>query len=441
MIKSMYKKLDQVFDDTIENIMDVEDKNHLGNVLWESIYENNIKCKAKCGKGIKIVILNAPCNGFGDLIFALKLSNYLKEWYDADVTIVTSLEQGLLDLGADNKHVAGLTSKGKISQCRRFKHLKINKELPVQDLILIAPVQADYDADLTDVKHLIPYANKLNTFSFSEYNDTLDKNFTFNTGVGKERDGILLTKTNKKDFTRLNIQNPYALIYVASTLDNVDKCILGFVEMVASKYHKKHKNFDIVVPDWFSRDININKKLRKNVSNFYPNILIKIKDEEKDQYKIVSEGYPDENTLTFRCDILPVNNNSMIQLMKNSVDDILLTGDQSISDAFSCCYKKNIFYQIAPWKSDLAKELAKEMPNSFLRHVKTSCGTLKAVKYRSNYGKFVKKWDFRKRSKAKMDAIILSIIAMKISEDILKLADMIINTRTLKSLQKKLYAY
>ena len=92
--------------------------------------------------------------------------------------------------------------------------------------------------------------------------------------------------------------------------------------------------------------------------------------------------------------------------MENSVNDILVTGDQSITDALSCCSTKNIFYQIAPWKQTFGRNLAKYMPNQYLKSCKTSCGTLKAIKYNSNYNKFVKDWDFRKLAKPKMDAII-----------------------------------
>ena len=37
---------------------------------------------------LKILILNAPCNGFGDVVFGMKLRNYLHEWYNCDVKIV-----------------------------------------------------------------------------------------------------------------------------------------------------------------------------------------------------------------------------------------------------------------------------------------------------------------------------------------------------------------
>jgi hypothetical protein len=427
----------KLYEKMVSNIMKAKTKDDLSDAMWKPYYEIGSKCASNCGKGLKIILLNAPCNGFGDLIFALKLSNYLKEWYSADVTLATTLEKGLLELGADPKHTVGLIGGNNKLQCRRFKRLKLNREIPQQDLILIAPMQIDFSPDLADVKALLPYANVLNTFSFSEYNDSLDKKFTFNTGVGKNRDGILLTKYAKGSGLPDGLKNPYALIYVAGSLPDVDICILSFVEMIAKKYYKKYKKLDIVIPDWFAHQ-NLNDRLVHNVSKYYPNILQITKKKlsnERDSF-VISEGHKNENQLTFRCDILPVPNKLMMHLMEKSINDILLTGDQSITDAVSCCYKKNIFYQIAPWKSDLAKNLTKEMPNSFLKTTQTSCGSLKAINYDSKYEKFRKTWDFRSRSKPKMDAIILSILAIKNDEKLSTILDCI-GTGTLKTIKNK----
>lgn len=414
----------------IDNIMSIKYIKNMDNVLWRSYFNSNAKCNKICGHGLKILLLNAPCNGFGDLIFAIKLRDYLTTWYKAEVTIATTFEKGLLSLGSDPKYVVGLVG-GKRNQCRRFKHLKLNKELPEQDLIFIAPMQIDFTPDLKDVKYIIPYANVWNTFTFSEYNDKINKNFTFNTGIGNNRDGIFLTKfiTGKKP---LELKRPYAVVYVAGSLTNVDRCILSFIEMISKKYYTKHKKLDIVIPSWFTKQ-KLDTLIKKKISKYYPTIIIK----EKDKHPIIiNQGYTGSNELTFRCDILPVSNKVMLSLMRYSIDDILLTGDQSITDALSCCYKKNIFYQIAPWKKDLANNLAKNMPNVYLKKTATSCGTLQAIKYKSNYNTFVKKWDFRTRSRKKLDAIILSIIAIKNNKDINKLFQIVSSSNRLSYIKK-----
>ena len=111
-------------------------------------------------------------------------------------------------------------------------------------------------------------------------------------------------------------------------------------------------------------------------------------------------------TMIIRGDILPKPRNEFISLIKYSVDDVLLTGDQSITDAFSCCQKKVIWYQIAPWKKNFAKQMAIHIPNKYFKSFKTSCGTIKGINH-SNYNDFLNKYDFRINGKPIVDSIIM----------------------------------
>jgi hypothetical protein len=78
------------------------------------------------------------------------------------------------------------------------------------------------------------------------------------------------------------------------------------------------------------------------------------------------------------------------------------------------------------------------MPNSYLKKVSTSCGTIKAISYKSDYSKFVKKWDFRNRARGKLDAIVLSVLALKRDDAIAELADIVTSSRTMSSIKRKL---
>lgn len=63
---------------------------------------------------------------------------------------------------------------------------------------------------------------------------------------------------------------------------------------------------------------------------------------------------------------------------------------------FFLIVQTRIYFIKLVWKNDFVKNLAKYMPNVYLHKVTTSCGTLDAIKYDSNYSDFVKEWDFRK---------------------------------------------
>jgi hypothetical protein len=377
-------------------------------------FSTRIKSKDEL-KDLSILILNAPCNGFGDVIFAYKLSRYLKEWYPSiTIKIATTKSDNFLSIGEDPDSLIQLSGLSKELQCRRFTSLVPQKSLTGFDLIFVAPLQADYDISYKDIRSLIPYSNKMNTYFFSEYNDKSSKEMDFHTGIGEGKYGLMFTKTpvsflRNKDFLHQNglKKNKYALCYIANTIVNMRKCYISFFEMVSKKY--VDKKFMIVIPPSLIEDIENekNKSLNKLYKYFSKIILVK-----KDSERIFQDlEEKNKNILYLRADILPVKNIDMMALIYNSVSDILLTGDQSITDALSCCPKKNIWYQQAPWKKDFSKKLALHLPQKYYKKKSTSCGTMTAINLKSNYSSFVKKYDFRKLAKPKITQIINMILS------------------------------
>jgi hypothetical protein len=363
--------------------------------LLENYIEDRKRYPKNITQNLKILILCNPCHGFGDVIFAMKLMKYIVSFYKSTVKIATTTPDSFFKLGASKPDIITLES-GSNTQCRRFSRLLLKKDIGLYDLYFVAPLPADNKISQRDISTLFPSANKDNTFFFSEYNDDLNKGFDFNTGVGEGRDGIFLTEIPHSTNMYKSL-GKYAVAYLSESIEKAEQCFLNFLEMVSTKY--KLSVFTVVSPAW--TETISDGKFKKYLSNHYGRLVIHTKE---DEFEITTGS--GKGTLHLRCDIFPVPNKNMLTLMKYSVDDILLTGDQSITDALSCCANKNIFYQIAPWKADFAKHLAKQLPNPFLSKKSTSCGTVKAVSYKSDYKKFIKTWDFRQRGKAKLDAVI-----------------------------------
>jgi hypothetical protein len=388
---------------------------------------------------LQILILNAPCNGFGDIVFAIKFLQLLREWYNCDVKIATTNVKGFITLGEDPKNLFELKSVSKFVNCRRFDRLKFHVVVseavsgsdskadkgdtivpfPKSDLIFVAPLQGDFDPDMKDVKKILPYANKFNTFFLSEYNDDIKKKIDFHTGVGGKRYGLLFT--DAKDIgSRLNtLKNPYYVIYIADSVPRVKQCMLGFIQMICAK--NKNRSFEIVLPEWALSNLKLIVKALEDCESSGHSIIVKQKASSERKSKITKPDKTITNksgkfNIYLRFDIFPLPVKEMLSLIQYSEKDILLTGDQSITDALSCCVNKNIFYQIAPWKENFGKNLAKELPNEWLSHKTTSCGTTKAVFYDSSYLAFKKRWDFRILARPKLDAIF-SYTAVKKEKD------------------------
>lgn len=392
-------------------------------------------------ENVSILILNTPCNGFGDIIFAVKLKRYLTEWYPfATVKIATTKAKSFVSLGEKESSLIQLDSLSQIGDCRRFQHLIPSSSLDQFDLIFVAPLQADFEPSLKDIRYLIPYADSYNTYFFSEYNDTLDKEFDFHTGIGKGRDGMFfvdIPSAKEADMAFLQQhrlkKNKYAVCYIAETISKARECYLSFFEMISKKYEQS--SFSIVCPEWIAK--NLNDSL---IKRFYPHFSTVIVYKKDGHLSFTSKDNKNKNknTLHIRGDVLPVPNHEMLILLKNSCDDMLLTGDQSITDALSCCPKKNIWYQIAPWKEDYAKELAKLLPNKYYTSRKTSCGTIKGISLKSDYREFVKKWDFRKVAKPRITKVINLALSRKYDPSVNEIIQEVNRARTFNTLLKLL---
>jgi len=420
-------------DDIIENIEETKDLKDIKNVFWRSFLGEKIRNK---NTNIKIILFNLPCAGFGDIVFTIKIANYLRDWYNANVTIATTDAESFKKLG-EVKNVIKLNTKTNIEHCRRFRYLKSDTDFSRYDLYFITPVQSNHDASMRDFNYLVPEATIFNTFFFSEYNHEFSEDeFDFPTGVGGNKVGILLTKPKPKTDIHKQFKNPYVFAYI-SDIDDSEFCFSSFVQMICAKYYKKHKVLEIVCPSFLEEhfDLFVNK-----IKKYYPVIKCINKDES---YTLINNAKNvKSNTLIFRCDIFPVSYDNITTLMKYSIKDVLVTGDQSITDVLSCCTDKNIWYQFAAWKVYLADELSKHMPNKYLNKPETSCGSIKAIKFRSNYNKFVEKWNFANLAKPKLDAIIQSILFKKENKDIIEdIEDIIISSRTLGSINKKILNY
>lgn len=367
---------------------------------------------------LDILLITLPCNGFGDIVFAMKFEKILYEWYpESNIKIITTQPDNFEKLGYDINSLYYLEAED--TQCRKLSGLNLATPIKEEkfDLIFISPLTADFDPDLSDVQSLLPYATKFNTFFLSEYNSPLNKKIDFHMGVGENRLGIFLEKNKQSCKNIIKLKN-YSVVYVAETIPRVSKCVAGFCEMFAKKYNRK--NASLLFPPWmFDRYLN---KIFLKVSPYIKNIYIFYREGTK-KIKHKYLGFGKSGTLSLRFDIFPVSYEKMKTIIYHSLPDILITGDQSLSDAISCSKEKTIYYQIAPWKENLALNLAKYLPNMWLLSKITTCGNLETIKYKGNYKNFKKTWDFKKLAKPYFDKLFTFAQKVKTRDGIEKFVE------------------
>ncbi len=416
-----------MIDEIIGSILRSQTKQQMYSKPWKKLLNK----ASPDGSGMHIALVNTPCMGFGDIVFAMKLYSYLINWYPlATVHILTTQPQNFIKLGTNPSAVIHL-STGTSDQCRRVSRLKIVdngihiSRTYMYDLILVAPVTADFDISRKDIRNMFGNSTPYNTFFFSEYNDSTKKGFDFPTGVGNKRMGLLFTDSIPTP--RLaQLPNPYTLIYITDNDDHAISCYIDFITMATLA--QKHDVFDIVVPTWVAEDI-IETKSYTYVNRYYRNIQVVNKD------GIVNLRVGSGPTLRFRNDVLPLPYNQMQALYMHSQKQILVTGDQSITDVLSCCYNTLVpFYQIVPWKTNFARNLSRKLPQKFIQKMETTCGSVKAINYSPDMSNFMKTNDFRINAKPKLDAIVYTLS----DPNIKSILEIVHSGKSVKAIKNKL---
>ena len=403
---------------------------------YEDLYEIPwLHCEGKPVKNmrkLRIGLINVPCGGFGDIIVCQTFYEYLTCWYPQhDIVVCTTTPEKFKKLGINTKKYIKIHVHGD-EECELYNLLYFKKQPKKFDIMICLPI-INYQFNINQFKKFIPYANLFNTFTMSEYNGYIPP-YTFPIGVGEKQLGLFLTDQKVKPHSIL--KKPYAMIYIQPSPEwgvHSNSCYMAFMEMACKKYSKKYPMFQIVVQQWIIDSLNdspqLKHRLKKLICPYYPNVWIHSPDSE--DIFFTGKG----NTLILRGDILPRPRQEFISLMKYSVEDILLTVDQSITDCLSVSNTKHIWYQIAPWKTEFAENLAKCIPDKNIDNFRTTCGTLKGLHQKINYKQFLKQYDFRKLGKKRMDAILNFTYNQSEYQDYM---DIVLHSRGIPSVIKKL---
>ena len=400
---------------------------------------------------LNIALFCNPCYGFGDIIFCLKMYNYIKEWYGIECTLFTTKPKPFIDNGIKKIFLAKIPTK-KYVECANIKDMKlytINEKgealkrikLPVQyDLIFVAPwIGTDYEPKHSIMKHLFPYANRFNTFLFSEYNAPEPHKYDFPTGIGRGLYGLLITDWNITG-PRI-VDNPYLMVHLTNDdRVNVVGCFSKFIEAMCKKYAHLHPKLDVILPSHvLENTTGINKLIK----------LIKQKKYYDEVEIITTKGtgrsYPSNTrVLRFRCELTPMPYEKYVSMFNYCLPDVLITGDQSVTDIISCCKDYNIYYQIMPWKQNFAKNLSKitNAQKDYLRKIRTSCGLQKMSEGKKlALRRIEEEFDFRKLGKAKLDGIINNARLLTTDKNVKQYVKIVLTSRKRSTVMNKFKDY
>ena len=400
-------------------------------------------------KGFKIAIVSVPCGGYGDIVFAIKLFHYCKKWYkNANIKIITNFPDMFKTLGIQSKNIIKVKNKGAESlHCsfsEKFIHKSIPKSFQNPDIILSMLDGTEYEElRIKSMKNILKSSNRFNTYYTTEYNVSNNnyKNVRLPTGVGQKNLGLLLQKRKKYKKIK-SIKHPYLVAYIAGNIsdggvvDDALKCLGYFINR--SLKHVKSKIVEVIIPKHIGKEIKENL-FDGNIHNFTSKIpdkfkIIRLKTKEEN-ILLTEDDDQKGKTLILNATILPLPREKMMGLYQHSLKNILVTGDQSITDVLTCCPDKLIWYQIAEWKRLFAQGLAKDIPFKAFKSTMKACGK-KSYK-KPSYKKLLKENDFRIKGKLRLDKIINYVATANKNEDIQEFEDIVMHSKTKKSVLNK----
>ena len=324
-------------------------------------------------KKFSILLVATPQGGFGDVVFMKKFALVLKTWFpEATLSLMTNDPR--CEEQFDEKNIYRCVSSAAEGAPLDKLSLTNNEELvPAHDITFLLPhvsIQEfnnwAYPLDMI-LSKLVAGVTPLNTFYVGEYNE---EEVDICPRFGPDALGILLNDHGVQDELPLNLNlRKFVVAYVTPNVGRgqaknkivMEKMFQHFVKMARAKSSASDFRLTVIVPeeimdylktkDLFGDDVAV-EFIRKSDGPIC---------EQKSDGPIREQTSDTKFTICFRGDILPVPHPVMMQLFRESDGAVLVTGDQSLTDAISYCSESiSIWYQWTAWKRNMFKLVVKD---------------------------------------------------------------------------------
>ena len=346
--------------------------------------------------------------GFGDVIFTLKLYALFKQWYNISPYIVSTAPDKFIQNGISKSKVIKINN-GDSVYSDNTEELDLttmsNKKFTHKfDVIFVTPVVLDsYEKHFSHFKTLFPYITRDMLYRFSAY-DHGGMKYEIPMGLSNGRYGIFINKCVKTKPLKI-MKNPYIITHLGNTgfsgseYDYIN-CFTKFIKLMVKKYFETYPVLDIIIPLYITKHPKF-KKLKIYIKKYYKNVKVIHKSDKI----LLEEG------VNFRCDLPFLPHKQYTTLFNHCLPDVLLTGNQSVSDVISCNNNYNIYYQTLPWEVKFAKNLGTLLKKLYLKKRASACSgkygdTTKMILLKTDSAIIKNKYNFEKLGKKLIDKII-----------------------------------
>ncbi|ARR74978.1 hypothetical protein SAGO17_0059 [Mimivirus AB-566-O17] len=381
-----------------------------------------------------------PCEGGGDVSFAIRIWEYLFDWFGVSAYVFTTRPSTFIKSNKVPEHMLYCVRDRESREpfdCAVTKFVGIYsldckrrmKTLPVFDLFLVCPWVSEELFTYNTLSRVFKESNPFNTYIFSAYNQDVnsdDQNYDFVSGLGGDRLGLTFVDVPKVPFKFVGL-GEYILVHVSKT-DSIDPldCVRSFLRTMLKKYKR---SITFVLP----RLLDDYPYLFKDLSDSMGVGIIVMSSDDTLYYGNTSGSV----VYTMRTDILPVGLDDFSSLIINALPDFLMTGNQSVTDLLSLRESFTLYYQLMPWDKVFANQLRKLSDHKHISNKRLSCGNWK-MSYDPERWERVREFDFRVLAYSKMSRIMELSLNMKRDKSLRRYVELYLGSRKKETFLRKL---
>ena len=311
-----------------------------------------------------VLLVTIPIGGSGDIMFLKKFVHIFKKWFPrSQISLLTNAVDKCKDL-FEWENIYALEGDASFAVEEHEFVLKgayLAGEQPrvrAHHVTFVLPhvnTGGDYSSWAYPMNmHLGPYVEgltPLNTHWVGEYNESM---VDIQPGIGQDALGIFLTLPPPTREQIPDMQAPFVLAYVTTEVGSEDDnaTINNLFRAFCTAAFKDKNLLNVVVPDKILDMISVETL----ATSLGEGVVVEvIRKGQVPWLFALDDGGPGRwlrrrRILRFRGDVLPVRN--LPNLMSRSNGYVLVTGDQSLSEALACCLETEteIWYQWTAWK-------------------------------------------------------------------------------------------
>ena len=75
-------------EDILKQVKTVKSYKQMYEVPWRTMMANKERVSSRLGGKLRVALICHPCYGYGDIIFALKMYHFMRQWYGLDLSLI-----------------------------------------------------------------------------------------------------------------------------------------------------------------------------------------------------------------------------------------------------------------------------------------------------------------------------------------------------------------